>query len=632
MKNGLLFCFLAIACRAFAQQPDSLLREVTVLDERYIWLKTAQFSVQPDSIQQKINPVLTAAEWLPQESSVHVRQYAPGMVASYSAHGATSAQNAVLWGGIPINSPATGLTDLALLPTSIFSSVFLRGGSSAQFGSGAMGSVLALQTPAVKDSLSILMSVQSGSFSTLNAAQVISYATKKYTYVSRLFGSQSYNNYTFPNHYKAAQPWDTMQGAAYEVFHFIQSFEYRLNTYNRLDAEVWYSYADRETPNNILVNTPSQAKLEDKNWRARAGWHFAKGKHKADIGYAFLHEWQRYTNPLVTDINGHTTDDTNRTVSQVVRADYILAVSKKLFWQNGLQYRFDKVSGSNRLGTQNISSVQTGLFFKTALIEAQANIRAEIWDGQLLPISPFASAKWFVGGGFSVSAFGGYNYRVPSMNDRFWVPGGNPDLKPENGWSYEVSANYIKALGNFNVNLRAAFYQSLVNDLIQWLPSIGSIWTPENVKQVRMQGADVNVELSYPVGPNFFRLRGGWSFNQSTVLQSHKANDQSVGGQLIYQPEFKATHSLQYSYSRVSAQITHRFVGQVYTNYASLNNTLPAYNLFDVGAAYTFKKPLFWFRWTLALNINNITNAYYENIAYFPMPGINFNFSINIQL
>ena len=32
-----------------------------------------------------------------------------------------------------------------------------------------------------------------------------------------------------------------------------------------------------------------------------------------------------------------------------------------------------------------------------------------------------------------------YNYRFPSMNDLYWRPGGNPDVKPEEGYSYDAS-------------------------------------------------------------------------------------------------------------------------------------------------------------------------------------------------
>ena len=32
-----------------------------------------------------------------------------------------------------------------------------------------------------------------------------------------------------------------------------------------------------------------------------------------------------------------------------------------------------------------------------------------------------------------------YNYRFPSMNDLYWRPGGNPDVKPEDGYSYDAS-------------------------------------------------------------------------------------------------------------------------------------------------------------------------------------------------
>lgn len=632
MKNEWLLLFLAFACRAFAQQPDTLLPEVTVVDERYLWLKTAQFSLQQDSIQLKLNQLHTAADWLPQESSVHVRQYAPGMVASYSTHGATSAQNAVLWGGIPINSPATGLSDLSLVPTSIFQSTFLRGGSSAQFGSGAMGSVLALQSPVVTEGIHVALFAQAGSFLTLNGGLELSYGTPKFTALTRLYTTRSANTYTFSNPYQALQPIDTMRGAAYNTRHLTQLFEYKLNRNQRIEAELWYSLADRETPNNILVGNASQAKLMDENWRVRMGWHLAKYKHKVDVGYAFLHEWQRYTNPLVSDIYGRATDDTNRTVSQIVRVDYIFAISKHLFWQNGLQYRFDQVSGSNREGHQNTNSAQSGLLFKQNNFEAQANLRAEIWNNQLLPLSPFASVKWGIGSGFSISAFGGYNYRVPSLNDRFWVPGGNPELNPENGWSYEASLIYNKSLGLWGVNFRAALYKSLMNDLIQWLPGTGNIWRPMNVKEVRMQGADVNANVELHLGENFFQLRGGWSFNKSEVLQSHIKNDQSIGQQLIYQPGFKATHQVKYGIKRWSAQVSHRYIGQVNTNYASTNNTLPAYHLLDVGAAYRLAKPLFWMNWSLALNINNITNTYYENIAYFPMPGINMNLTLRASL
>ena len=39
-----------------------------------------------------------------------------------------------------------------------------------------------------------------------------------------------------------------------------------------------------------------------------------------------------------------------------------------------------------------------------------------------------------------------YNYRFPSMNDLYWRPGGNPDVKPEEGPSIFSSENGVYGL------------------------------------------------------------------------------------------------------------------------------------------------------------------------------------------
>ena len=631
MKQALLFSIsLLWSAAVVAQQRDTLLNEVTVVDERYTWLKTAQYTFNQDSLALRASTNQSAAEWLMRESSSHVRQYAPGMVAGYSTHGATSAQNVVLWGGIPINSAATGLTDLSLVPVEIFSTSMLRGGSSAQFGSAAMGSVLNLQPTKQSKPLAIKMLFQLGSFHATRWNGEVVYRPGKLLLVTRFAASRSRNNYSYNNPYLPGQPEDSVKNAAYANYHIMQYLAYQLSQNQTIDLDLWYTDAARETPNNILVTTPAQAKLLDKTLRMRAGWHFLKNQHEVDINYAFLHEWQRYTDPLVPEPGNTTLDDTNKTSSHIIPADYLQQINQVFTWQSGVQYRYDVVGGSNRAGQQHTVSAQSGIELKTSYLEAQATLRAEVWRDTLLPLSPFASIKLPMFPGFALTAFGGYNYRVPSLNDRFWNPGGNAQLKPESGWSYEGAANYTYQNKKWNLALRAAFYNSTITDLVQWVPVGSGIWEPHNVKSVALSGTDYSVNIGFKHKRHIIQWSGSISYNDSRITASHIANDQSVGHQLIYQPEIKATQRLFYDFSGYFAQLDYVYVGEVYTNYSSQINQLDGYHLVD--ATIGWHTVEFGMDMTMMFAAKNILNMYYETIAFYPMPAINFALTMKVEL
>jgi iron complex outermembrane receptor protein len=34
------------------------------------------------------------------------------------------------------------------------------------------------------------------------------------------------------------------------------------------------------------------------------------------------------------------------------------------------------------------------------------------------------------------------NYRFPTLNDLYFLPGGNPDLKKESGWTYDAGLSF----------------------------------------------------------------------------------------------------------------------------------------------------------------------------------------------
>ena len=34
------------------------------------------------------------------------------------------------------------------------------------------------------------------------------------------------------------------------------------------------------------------------------------------------------------------------------------------------------------------------------------------------------------------------NFRFPTLNDLYFLPGGNPNLKRESGWTYDIGASF----------------------------------------------------------------------------------------------------------------------------------------------------------------------------------------------
>lgn len=75
-------------------------------------------------------------------------------------------------------------------------------------------------------------------------------------------------------------------------------------------------------------------------------------------------------------------------------------------------------------------------------------------------------------GNIMVKASVSRNYRFPTLNDLYFLPGGNPDLKNEQGFSYDAGISFdvgkekvYKLSGGMN------WFDSYIEDWIIWLPT-----------------------------------------------------------------------------------------------------------------------------------------------------------------
>lgn len=100
--------------------------------------------------------------------------------------------------------------------------------------------------------------------------------------------------------------------------------------------------------------------------------------------------------------------------------------------------------------------------------------------------SPAAGLKWDLSEFTSVRASAGRAYRVPTFNDLYWPGSGNPDLKPETGWSAEVRLDTGWSRGTAG----ACLFGWQTDNMIAWVPGQNGIWEPENVNHARAVGLE----------------------------------------------------------------------------------------------------------------------------------------------
>ena len=179
-------------------------------------------------------------------------------------------------------------------------------------------------------------------------------------------------------------------------------------------------------------------------------------------------------------------------------------------------------------------------------------------------------------------------FRAPTFNELYWPDtgfgGGNPALKPERSRNLEAGLRYASGGQQFD----AVYFDNRIRDLIAG-------WPPVNINKARING----VELSYA---------GRFSdTGVKAALTSQNPRDDNTGAQLIRRSKLHSSLGLtqqlgawqvggEWLYSG-ARQDTDSFV------YPAINQTLVAYNVFNLTAGYAINKDM-----RLSLRADNLTN------------------------
>jgi vitamin B12 transporter len=205
---------------------------------------------------------------------------------------------------------------------------------------------------------------------------------------------------------------------------------------------------------------------------------------------------------------------------------------------------------------------------------------------------------------------------------------GNPDLKPEDGWGADLSAEFKYQDW---LNIDSTLYGEWTKDSIHWNNASG-LWKPENISHGVFLGLDNRLKVTFPSPPAFLEkpaLSLSWRFQPSWLLNGNTGFSDDI--HIPYTPRHVLGLSLELPWKTPSRglpgslTVSGRFESSRYADTANLIELDPYFVLnADVNQKLNENLALFG-------TIRNILNTHYVSFADYPMPGLTLTAGIRLR-
>ncbi len=648
----ILSFFLALSLAASAQN-DTIMLENIEISASYINNKVQQKTMERkiDTAVIKRLKTVSLSQLLIQHSPVFIKTYGPGGTASASFRGTTSSHTLVLWNGFQLNSPALGEVDFSMIPVFFTDEISLQWGSKTSANSGGLGGVVNIgNNQKFNEGLILDVRQTYGSFNTWGSYLTVGYSAKNFIARVKAYRNSSDNDFTYTN--IATIPYQEMKQKNADFFDYGFMPEFQLRFKNSLLSFVsWNQFSHRNYPQimpNVFNNTKEYADNDFSRNVLSYKCYWNTGR--VELKTAYFHEVQTYFLESYTSNGNPVTQNNSLNKSNVFRQ--IIDLQQDLYknWKlyAKIQWDNENVTSSNYIPsveTQNFASLRGDggkkrniLSFYAAVdgkifndLDLRMTLRNDIVNEKSAGFFPTATLTYrtpFVKG-LSFNAGYSHNYRNPTLNDLYWNPGGNENLKGENGKTVDFDVNYLYENLNFNLDLRAGLYYSKVKDWIQWVPTTYRYWMPKNVSEVLARGAEFHVKANYRYALWNFTLSGNYVYSHTTDESEYAQQYDSDGKQLIYIPKHHANAFAEARWKTWNLNYTFEFTGKRKT---SMNDDdffaydLPYYTLHHLSLGKQLNK----FR--LEFRINNLTNNDYQTVLWRAMPGRSYEVYLEFKL
>ncbi len=538
-----------------------------------------------------------------------------GNLATLNLRGAGPEQTLVLWDRIRLNSGLNGLADITLLPAGQLERIEIaRGGTSALYGTSALGGVINLITPEPRQRR-LDVSAGLASFGTRTAVLTATLPGR----VSWLAAGEYFhtdNRFPYPDSTDSIR---LRTNARLSRAALLVKSQTALDARQSLTLETHLGISRRGSPGPVTFPSDS-ARLDDEQLLVIAGYDLLEspaGRISARLYHCRRNERYHNPDPYFTANDTHKLQNTGINLNHEFNwASGPLACDLLTGVETGLEQAQSSTVGSpSRFNAAGY--IESG--FKTTLVQLTPALRYEILQnrhpdavttlGALSPrltltLTPHPLLSFYSGVNRS--------FRAPSFNELFWPEDpwtrGNPHLKPEWGTGYDAGIG-IKLPGG---GLRLTAFYSRIQDLIQWVADTGFVWQPVNINRVRIRGLELEPGVEFP----YFGLDGNLTLQEcraeSTLIPYRPLLTGSAG--IWLEPLRLPKTALRLQLSTTGA--TSRFTNPTNTE------TLPGYLILDLGISLNHKiNPV---SLAISAGVQNLLDRHYELIRNYPLPGRSF--------
>ncbi len=576
-----------------------------------------------DTLQMQRYAGSDLSKLLAQESGVYIKNYGPGNIATTSLRGGNASQTALVWNGVNIQNRMLGQVDLSQLPVFMFDMVGVEyGGSSAAWGSGAVaGSILLNNNTVYGKGKNLLLFGSAGSFNQGSLGFRFSDSRSYGVTTTRVFVSSGANNYLY--RISDVNALQNLEHARSQLATVLQEFKKLLPGSRHLSLNVWLTANNRLLPN--YITNQSKAIQNDNSIKSILRYERFHNKTKSSAMLALLRDGIVYNDSVSASYNK------SAVTSLIGELDNLYHWKKHV-----LNYAVNLTSAAAKsdayAGTKYMHSLAAMLAnrfsFRNERLVLQVNARQEFYSTGSYPFT------WNAGGAFKLNKTiqlqlnAAKIFRQPTFNELYWVPGGNPLLKPERGYSADGTVLFRGKMKIWNWLIEGTAFARIVSNWILWLPGANGEASPVNVQEVLSRGTETKWLLSKNTNKSTLSFQIHSSYVLSTVRSSSIVDDASVGKQLIYTPRYSGNASIHYRFRLIFVEWMQQYAGYRFTSSDNAAWLMP-YTIATVrlGVEASQKFPL-----QLTAQCANVFNQEYAIVNARPMPLRSFQLQVIYKL
>ncbi len=481
---------------------------VTVVGQRPI-KETGVQRTRFDSVALKENIALSMADVLTFNSPIFVKNYGRATLSTVAFRGTSPSHTQVTWNGMRISNPMLGMTDFSMIPSYFVDDAsLLHGTSSVNETGGGLGGAVKLATKPISTRGFGLQYVQGvGSFRTFDEFLRLTYGNDRWQFSTRAVCSSSANDYKYRNRDKKENIYDAdknivgsyypierNRSGAFRDLHVLQEIYCNTGRGDRFGLNAWYIRSNRELPmlsTDYASDLGFENRQREETFRGIVSWDHLRRNWKAAAKAGYIHTWMAYD--YRRDVGNGTMMPMTRSRSRIDtfygQADGEYSIGGKWLFTASLSvYQHLVRSADKNIITQEGNKAIVG--YDKGRIELSGSLsakwrpverfgvsvvlREELFDTEWTPLIPalFLDGVLSERGNVVAKASVSRNFRFPTLNDLYFLPGGNPGLHRESGWTYDAGISFaVGKAENYKLSGSATWFDSHVDDWIIWLPT-----------------------------------------------------------------------------------------------------------------------------------------------------------------